>query len=93
MNRRRLQVVYSGHVQGVGFRYAVKSVAQGYEVTGIVRNLDDGRVELIAEGTQDELTAFHEAILQSGLERFIRQSQVLWSEARGEYRGFAIAGY
>jgi len=45
-----MQILYSGAVQGVGFRYSVKSVASGYEVTGTVRNLADGRVELLAEG-------------------------------------------
>jgi hypothetical protein len=47
--RHRMTIFYSGHVQGVGFRYNTKSVARGYEVIGTVRNLDDGRVELIAE--------------------------------------------
>ena len=49
-----MQVFYSGHVQGVGFRYTVKTVAWGFEVTGTVRNLQDGRVELIAEGAMSE---------------------------------------
>jgi acylphosphatase len=39
------QVFYSGRVQGVGFRYTVKQIASGYEITGFVRNLPDGRVE------------------------------------------------
>jgi acylphosphatase len=43
--KRRLHLLYSGRVQGVGFRYTVKSVANGFELTGIVRNLPDGRVE------------------------------------------------
>ena len=52
MERHRLQVLYSGHVQGVGFRYSVKSLAPGFEVTGTIRNLLDGRVELLAEGAE-----------------------------------------
>ena len=54
MSIARVTVLYSGKVQGVGFRYAVKSVALGYELTGTVKNLDDGRVELIAEGEKIE---------------------------------------
>ncbi|HWQ92492.1 MAG TPA: acylphosphatase, partial [Clostridia bacterium] len=50
-----MQIYYSGSVQGVGFRYTVKSAATGYEVTGVVRNLPDGRVEMLAEGTKPEL--------------------------------------
>jgi acylphosphatase len=86
-----MQVYYSGNVQGVGFRYTVKSTATGYEVTGCVRNLADGRVELIAEGMRDELEAFRQAIRESGLEHFIRNEEVAWSESRGEFRGFEIA--
>ena len=48
--RRRLTVFYSGQVQGVGFRYTAKTVATGFEITGTIRNLPDGRVELVAEG-------------------------------------------
>ena len=50
-----MHIFYSGHVQGVGFRYTVKSVAAGFEVNGTVRNLPDGRVELVAEGDSGEL--------------------------------------
>lgn len=91
MNRRRMQIFYSGNVQGVGFRYSVKSTATGFEVTGAVRNLPDGRVELVAEGTADELTAFRQAIRDSGLDHFIRDEKLSWSEARNEFRGFEIA--
>ena len=59
---QRRQVVYSGHVQGVGFRYTAQSVARGYEVAGFVRNMPDGRVELVAEGPLDQLNFFLEAL-------------------------------
>ena len=45
-----LQVFYEGNVQGVGFRWSVRHVAKGFDVTGWVRNLPDGRVELQANG-------------------------------------------
>ncbi|MSU57621.1 MAG: acylphosphatase [Pedosphaera sp.] len=90
-SRRRLHVFYSGHVQGVGFRYAVKSVATGFEVAGSVRNLADGRVELLAEGDDAELKAFQQAIRDEGLDQFIRDEQADWSEAQGDLRGFEIS--
>ena len=90
VNRRRMHILYSGSVQGVGFRYTVKSVAQGFEVTGSVRNLPDGRVELLAEGAKEELTAFREAIRESGLDHFIRNEEIGWGEAQDEFRGFEI---
>jgi acylphosphatase len=88
--RERMTVFYSGRVQGVGFRYNAKSVAAGFEVTGTVRNLMDGRVELIAEGTRAELEAFRAAIPDSGLAGFIRDENVLWSDAKNDIRGFQI---
>jgi acylphosphatase len=90
VNRKRLQILYSGSVQGVGFRYTAKSVAAGYEVTGTVRNLPDGRVEVVGEGAREELEAFSQAIRDSGLGHFIRKEEVAWSEARSDFRGFEI---
>jgi acylphosphatase len=90
MNRSRMHIFYSGSVQGVGFRYTVKTVAAGFEVVGVVRNLIDGRVELIGEGARQELEAFRTAIREAGLEHFIRNEEVNWSEATSEFRGFEI---
>ena len=90
MSRSRLHIFYSGRVQGVGFRYTVKTLASGFEVTGITRNLSDGRVELMAEGTKEELEAFRRAIQDSEVGRFIRNEQAAWNEATGEFRGFEI---
>ncbi len=88
--RQRMTVFYSGRVQGVGFRYNARSVAVGFEVTGTVRNLTDGRVELVAEGDKTELEAFRTAIRDSGLAGFIRDENVLWSDANNNIRGFEI---
>jgi acylphosphatase len=90
VKRKRMQVFYSGSVQGVGFRYTVKSVATGYEVAGTVGNLADGRVELVVEGAKEELEAFRQAIRESGLEHFIRDEEIHWDDASGEFRGFEI---
>ena len=89
-NRCRMEIFYSGHVQGVGFRYTAKAVAAGFEVSGIVRNLSDGRVELIAEGAREELEAFRAAIRDAGLKPFIRDENVAWSTAKNKFRGFEI---
>jgi len=89
--RRRLQIFYSGRVQGVGFRYTAKTVATGFEITGTIRNLPDGRVELLAEGPPSELEAFRAALRDEGLAGFIRDEQVSWSEAKNEFRGFDIS--
>ena len=83
-------IFYSGRVQGVGFRYTVKKLATGFDVSGTIRNLADGRVELIAEGFRPELEAFRAAILDAGLAGFVRDEQVIWAGARNELRGFEI---
>ena len=90
MNRSRLHIIYSGRVQGVGFRYTVKALVSGFDVTGMVRNLLDGRVELLAEGTKEELEAFRRAIRESELGHFVQDEKVSWEEARREFRGFEI---
>jgi acylphosphatase len=88
--RRRMRVLFSGRVQGVGFRYTAKTVATGFEITGTVRNLPDGRVELLAEGRREELDAFLAALHDAGLAGFIRDEQVDWADAKNEFRGFEI---
>jgi acylphosphatase len=85
-----MSIFYSGSVQGVGFRYTTKTVATGFEVTGLVRNLPDGRVELIAEGARGELEAFRDAIRGTGLAGFIRDENITWSDAQNDLRGFEI---
>ncbi len=90
-SRRRLKIFYSGRVQGVGFRYAAKTVATGFEISGTLRNLPDGRVELIAEGPRAELEAFRAAVRDEGLAGFIRDEQVFWADAQNEFRGFEIS--
>src|SRR6478672_643265 len=60
MNRRTYY--FSGHVQGVGFRYTARHAANGRAVTGYVRNLEDGRVELVLEGPDAEMDAVLEGI-------------------------------
>lgn len=62
---------FSGHVQGVGFRYQVVSMAKGFDLTGFVKNLNDGRVELLAEGDESEVLSFLEAI-ESELDIYIK---------------------
>ena len=85
----RRQVFYSGHVQGVGFRYTVRQLAQNYAVAGFVRNLPDGRVELVAEGPPAELDRFLTAIAER-MAGQIRKATVDVRPAIGEFDGFEI---
>ncbi len=84
------KVFFSGRVQGVGFRYQTLQVARGYEVSGWVRNLPDGRVHLEAEGATDEVNAFIAAV-QERMEGFIRHTEQSQSRREPQFRGFTIA--
>ena len=74
----------------MGFRYTVRALVCGFEVTGTVRNLPDGRVELVTEGTKEESEAFRRAIRESELGHLIQDETVSWEEATNEFRGFEI---
>ena len=80
---------FSGHVQGVGFRYTAQHLARNHPVSGYVRNLPDGRVELVAEGEAKDLDALLDA-LKRQMEGFIRKLDVTTAPATGEFAGFAI---
>jgi acylphosphatase len=90
MMRKRAHVFYSGRVQGVGFRYSAREVACGFEVTGFIRNLHDGRVEMVAEGDEEEVKSFLDAMRASHLGSCIRGADVRWVEATTEFNGFNI---
>ena len=83
-------VFYSGRVQGVGFRYQVLQVAKQFEVSGFVRNLSDGRVQLEAEGQETEVKAFVEEV-RDQLSVFIRQVESSAARREPRFKGFIIA--
>lgn len=85
----RCTVYYSGHVQGVGFRYTTHSIARSHKVAGYVRNLPDGRVELVAEGQRREIDAFLSDVHDRFL-NFIRDEKRDDGPATGEFVGFEI---
>lgn len=83
-------VHYTGNVRGVGFRATASMIARDYPVTGWVRNLDDGRVEMMVEG---EVSAVDE-YLQEIRERWrddISDEHAQTQEASGKYTRFGIA--
>jgi acylphosphatase len=85
---RRL-VHFGGHVQGVGFRYSARQVAAGFEVTGYVQNLADGRVRLVVEGAPAELNRFLDE-LRGRMAGYIRDVQSETAPANGEFDDFEI---
>lgn len=88
---KRMTIFFSGTVQGVGFRLTAETFARRFPVTGYVCNLEDGRVEVTAEGDEPVLVEFLSAIRHSGMKNYIRQVEACWSEAQGCFKGFRIA--
>ena len=86
----RRTILFSGSVQGVGFRYTARSIAAGYPVTGFVRNLPDGRVEIVAEGLAADLDRMQDDI-HKAMRSYIRDVEVCASPATGEFKGFSVA--
>ena len=87
--RQRCEVYYAGRVQGVGFRYTVRSLAAEFQVTGFVRNVSDGRVHLVVEGDPAEIQRFLDAV-QAEMQPYIRDVQQTRQPAGGQFPSFEI---
>ena len=86
---RRIHVFYSGRVQGVGFRFTAEALALKLGIAGWVRNLGDGRVELIAEAEESTLKALLSGI-NGSFGRHIHDTDISWQEPTGEFRDFGV---
>ena len=82
-------VYFTGHVQGVGFRYSTLQVAQEFEVTGCVRNLADGRVQLDVEGDVRQVNAFVAAV-EERMHGYIRNMERHLATGPAQYHDFRI---
>lgn len=90
MSDQKVTVIYTGRVQGVGFRMTVADLATGFAVAGSVCNNSDGSVELIAVGQTQELLSFLDAV-RKRMERNIVGCELDWQTAQaGEFFDFAI---
>lgn len=86
----RLHARFFGRVQGVGFRMTTEHIARSHAVTGYVRNLPDGSVELVAEGEREEVRRFLEAI-RARFRDYIRDVETDWETAPPQHSDFRIA--
>jgi acylphosphatase len=85
----RREVFYAGHVQGVGFRYTTRSIATQLPVVGWVRNLPDGRVQLVVEGSPEVIDKLLTRV-EAELGRYIRGKEVAVRAATGEFSSFDV---
>ncbi len=85
----RMHVVFSGHVQGVGFRQTTTQIAKSFPVVGWVKNLPSGNVELVAQGSKSACSDFLAAIRDRMFE-YINDLDCQWSDSSGELETFEI---
>lgn len=87
---QQYRYIFTGDVQGVGFRWTARSIARGYDVTGYVRNLRDGTVECLVEGKPGEVSAFISE-LSSTMKQFIRKTSCQTAPPSGKFVNFDVA--
>ena len=90
MGKARLRAIVKGLVQGVGFRFFVEDRAYELGLTGYVRNLPDGTVEVVAEGEEEALKVLLEHLWRGPRLARVRDVEAEWGEATGEFRDFRI---
>lgn len=84
------KILYEGRVQGVGFRFGVRQIAEGFTVAGHAANLPDGRVEVFLQGEKEEVEGMEKEIAHSHLEGFIRKQEAQEVAVETGRRGFQI---
>jgi len=85
----RAKATYRGRVQGVGFRATTTDIARRHEVTGYVKNLSSGDVELVAEGPEAEVDGLLNDV-SAAMERYIEDAHIERGGAHGEFEDFRI---
>ncbi|HDN67651.1 MAG: acylphosphatase [Candidatus Latescibacterota bacterium] len=86
----RAHITVSGVVQGVGYRFFAQRVATQLGITGYVRNLPDGRVEVVAEGKQGAMNAFIEELRRGPWSAHVSGFNLETSGYKGEFNRFTI---
>jgi acylphosphatase len=87
---KSLQCLVSGKVQGVNFRAWVKGQAEQLGVKGWVRNLDDGRVEVLAQGSEDALQALKGKIAAGSTMSRVDNVETKWIDYDKQHTGFEL---
>ncbi len=86
----RAHLFYTGRVQGIGFRYTAEALAISLDLLGWVKNISDGRVEIVCEGPKDKIEAFLEKIQKSHLGPHIKKKKIEWETPKNEFTEFSV---
>ncbi|MFH0917830.1 MAG: acylphosphatase, partial [Candidatus Omnitrophota bacterium] len=87
--KKQVLIYYSGRVQGIGFRYTLADIANYQKVRGWVKNLEDARVQVVAEAEEETLNIFLQQVNQH-FSQYIKDVNIEWLPASGEFRDFSI---
>ena len=91
MVKKRLQIYFSGYVQGVGFRFTAQRIARNIDLFGWVKNLPDGRVEAICEGSEANIMLFLDRITNhSEMSSNIHNVETNWQSPANDLSSFEI---
>lgn len=85
-----LHAYVSGRVQGVAFRHHTRQTARQLHLRGWVRNLPDGRVEVLAEGDETSLQQLEHFLQRGPVAARVAQVEATWQEARGIFEDFEV---
>jgi acylphosphatase len=89
-DRARLHLIVSGRVQGVGFRFSARDEATRLGLTGWVRNLPSGEVEMVAEGPRADLRKLSAWAHVGPSFSHVARADENWLDFTGEFSGFQI---
>ena len=89
-DKARFHAIVKGYVQGVGFRYFVLDEAVAMGVSGWVRNLWNGDVEVLAEGERDALDKLLGVLRRGPRAAHVEGVDVEWGEFKGEFKSFSV---
>lgn len=89
--QKRLHAIVFGLVQGVGYRYFVWTRAEQFGLSGFVKNLEDGCVEVVAEGEEKKLEEFLQLLRHGFGSARIKKISENWLDATGEFSSFRIS--
>lgn len=88
--KHQLHAHIEGHVQGVGFRYYTLKSARDHDLTGWVRNLRDGRVEVLAEGEHKDLNQLLADLRKGPVSADVRNVDYEFNDPKGEFDDFRV---
>ncbi len=85
---QRAHIFVSGRVQGVFYRAFTEHAARVLDLTGWVRNMKDGRVEIAVEGEKEKISAFIEKLKHGPIAAHVEEVQIIWQQYKGEFDRF-----